>query len=290
MKPRLILCTLLFGAPTCFAQDLKPKPADRERDRAIDAFQRLDSGNRPKTNEVTVVLDDAETPPIPPVVKPQGEPLDDEAMSKPVETKAPKPSEPKVDKPVEDANGTPVLVTGKPPEDAKLLVDELPPAPEKPEKGVTVRVVDVQGGKGPIDPNQIKLKFPFPAKPLAAPPTGWVFDASGNAPAFNKEVELAPGTKIALNIRPHVLVPLADGKEVFSVNEPGFDPALGYSQPGAVGGILAKSVAQLDDDSKHLGDAIDRLQQLLASLPAPEPEPVPPVATPVKEPTSPKKR
>ncbi|MFD0894108.1 hypothetical protein KBB96_02800 [Luteolibacter ambystomatis] len=272
MKPRLFLFgLLLLAGRTAAGQDLTPKPTDRERDRAVDTFQRLDSGNRPKSNEVTVILDDV-PPPIPPPEKP-AEPADkavDPATAPATDKGAPA--------------GSPVLVTGKPPEDAHLVTEEPPPPPEKPEKGVTVKVVDVQGGKGgPIDASQIKLLFPFTPKPLTPPPPGWTFDPTAGAPPFTKQVELAPGTKISLNIRPHVLVPVADGKETFNVNEPGFDPALGYNQPGTVGTILSKAVTQLDEDSKNLGEAIDRLEQLLASMPAPAPEPAPPVAQPVRE-------
>lgn len=276
MKPRLFLLGfLLLAGHTSTGQDLKPKPTDRERDRAVDTFQRLDSGNRPKSNEVTVILD--EPPPIPPPDK-AVDPTDKTVES----VLAPDKQAPA---------GSPVLVTGKPPEDAHLVSEEPPPPPpEKPEKGVTVKVVDVQGGKGgPIDASQIKLLFPFTPKPLTPPPPGWTFDATAGAPPFTKQVELAPGTKISLNIRPHVLVPVADGKETFNVNEPGFDPALGYNQPGTVGTILSKAVTQLDEDSKNLGEAIDRLEQLLASMPAPAPEPAPPVATPVRDPAPLKK-
>ncbi|MGC4017639.1 MAG: hypothetical protein QM755_24450 [Luteolibacter sp.] len=287
MKPRLlILGMLLLAGRTALAQDIKPKPADRERERAVDTFQRLDSGaTRPnKPNEVTVILDDV--PLMPPPVKP-AKPAEPETADKaPAPAPAAAPEKPAA-APTESAEASPVLVTGKPPEDARLVSEEPPPPAEKPEKGVTVKVVDLEGGTGgPIDVSKIQLLFPFTPKPLAPPPPGWTYDPKAGAPAFRKEVELEPGTKIGLNITPHVLVPIADGKDTFSVNEPGFDPSLGYNQPGSVGTILSKSVAQLDEDSKNLGTAIDQLEQLLASLPspAPAPEPAPPVATPVKDP------
>ena len=68
----------------------------------------------------------------------------------------------------------------------------------------------------------------------------------------------------------------------FSVPEPGFDPALGYRQNATVGAVLARSIRQLDEDSRDLGNAIDKLQQLLVSLPKPEPaaEIIPPEPTP----------
>ena len=88
-------------------------------------------------------------------------------------------------------------------------------------------------------------------------------------------MEISPGNKITLTVRPHLLVPVADGAASFSVSEPGFEAPLGYSQTATVSAILADSIRQLDEDSKQLGTAIDQLQQILVSLPAPEPEPDP---------------
>jgi len=147
-----------------------------------------------------------------------------------------------------------------------------------PQKGVAVRVETLQAGETPIDPKQVKLLAPFPAKPLAEPPAGWTLDASGNAPAFVKEVELAPGTSISLSIKPHVLTAEANGTSLFSVSEPGFDPSLGYQQTRTWGSILSTSIEQLDESSKRMGQAIDQLQQLLVSLPAPSVEAPAPVS------------
>jgi hypothetical protein len=145
------------------------------------------------------------------------------------------------------------------------------PATEKkdPQKGVAVRVETLQTGEAPIDPKQVKLLAPFPAKPLSATPAGWTLDTSGNAPAFVKEVELSPGVSISLSIKPHVLTAAANGSSLFSVSEPGFDPSLGYQQTRTLGSILSTSIEQLDESSKRMGQAIDHLQQLLVSLPAP---------------------
>jgi hypothetical protein len=79
-------------------------------------------------------------------------------------------------------------------------------------------------------------------------------------------------------VRPHLLVPDANGADVFTIAEPGYESSLGYQQSATVGAILSNSIRQLDDDSKQLGIAIDRLQQLLISLPKPEPEPKPEAA------------
>jgi hypothetical protein len=121
----------------------------------------------------------------------------------------------------------------------------------------------------------VKLLAPFPAKPLAQAPAGWRLDASDSAPPFTREVEISPGSKITLTIRPHLLIPDADGAEVFTISEPGYENALGYQQTATVGAILSNSIRQLDEESKQLGTAIDNLQQLLVSLPKPAPQPEP---------------
>lgn len=265
MNTRLtILGLICLSVVSISAQELSPKEPDPVLQRLS-----LPDDEKPKTAEVSVVLDDVGIPLVP---------LE--------ELKTPPPAPPVTDPP-EATEEKPLLVTGKPPEHAELLKDP-PIEPIEPEKGVAVQVEKLQSGKGPIDPKKVKLLAPFPAKPLSEPPSGWMLDSSGKAPAFTREIELSPGSRITLNIKPHVLVPVADGTTEFNIDEPGFDAALGFHQPSTVGTILATSIKQLDEDSKQLGDAIDRLQQLLISLPTPPAEP--PAAVPVIEPATPKKR
>jgi len=191
----------------------------------------------------------------------------------------------------------PVFVTGKPPADAAespapVPQDAVAATPEEqapePESGLTVRIEKLHGGQGAVDPSKVKLLAPFPAKPLAPAPAGWRLDASDSAPPFTREVELSPGSKVTLSIRPHVLIPDSDGASVFTIAEPGYESSLGYQQTSTVGAILSNSIRQLDEESKQLGSAIENLQQLLVSLPKPEPAPeaVEPAAKP---PTSRKK-
>jgi hypothetical protein len=157
--------------------------------------------------------------------------------------------------------------------------------PAEPQSGLTVQVEKLQTGKGAIDPKTVKLLAPFPAKPLDAVPPGWRLDASSSAPPFTRRVDLAPGASITLTIRPHLLIPDADGASAFSISEPGFEPALGYRQAQTVSAVLATSIQQLDEDAKQLGNAIDQLQQLVTSLPRPAAMPLPPPATPPETPT-----
>jgi hypothetical protein len=150
-------------------------------------------------------------------------------------------------------------------EEVPVVADPAPPQP-----GLAVRVERVQGTTA-VDPSEVQLRAPFPAKLLAGVPEGWRIEKSDRAPAFTREVELSPGSNITLSVQPHILVPDADGTHVFAVNEPGYQSDLGYRQDATVGAILATSIRQLDDDTRHLGEAIDQLQQLLVSLPRPEP-------------------
>ncbi len=157
-----------------------------------------------------------------------------------------------------------------------------------PPQGLAVHVEKLQIGSGFIDSSQVKLLAPFPAKPLTPAPAGWTYQTTPTAPTITRELELSPGNKITLTVRPHLLVPDADGASVFSVPEPGFDAALGYRQTSTVGAILAHSIHQLDHDAKELGSTIDQLQQILLSLPKPPPTPDP-SAAPLPTPAPPLK-
>jgi hypothetical protein len=153
-----------------------------------------------------------------------------------------------------------------------------------PQPNLRVNVENLRTGKQGAEAGTIKVRAPFPAKPLATPPPGWHFELPTSVPPLVREVELAPGSRVALTIRPHVLVPDTDGTGAFAISEPGLDPALGYRQTATVGAVLATAVRQLDEDAKRLGQAIDQLQQLLITLPKPPPvpEPTPAPAPPTK--------
>jgi hypothetical protein len=180
-------------------------------------------------------------------------------------------------------DGAPVLITGTPPEGAEIEDTEPPKTPEP--EGVTVQVEPGKGGTGKVDAASVKLLAPFPAKPLSQPPAGWRLERPEEVPPITKEVPLANGTRISLSIRPHLLVPDADGENVIGVQEPGYDATLGYAQAGTMSAVLATSVERMEEDSRKLGDALDRLGQLLTSLPTPE---APPPAA--KEVTTPDKK
>ena len=171
---------------------------------------------------------------------------------------------------------TPLLVTGNPPADAKMKEDQLPTPEEA--SGVHVEV-EAGSSDANVDASKIKWLAPFPAKPLSAAPKGWKLIHPEDIPPFSKKVELASGSTVTLSIRPHVLVPDADGDAVFGLREPGFDPTARYAQKSTIGAVLADSIMSLDANSDRLNVAAKRLDELLTSLPAPAPK-----ASPISQP------
>ena len=248
----------LAGAFQVAAQNTVPHP---EKESLLESANKILLG---KPNEVTVVL-----PP------PESEtPFAAEAVEKPAETPEETPPTEVVDPPESESE----KVEAEPREEAAAAAGMHPEeAPQDPQPGLAVRVERLQSGSGEIDPAQVKLLAPFPAKLLARTPEGWRIEASEQAPPITRELELSPGKSITLTIRPHLLVAQADGSNVFQVAEPGFDAPLGYRQNATVGAILSNSIQQLENDSLQLAGAIENLQQLLVSLPKPEPaaDPVP---------------
>lgn len=160
--------------------------------------------------------------------------------------------------------------------------EEEPPAPPEPE-GVTVNVEPGKDGAVKVDAAAVKLLAPFAAKPLFQAPAGWRLEHPDDVPAFVEKVPLANGTTISLSIRPHVLVPDSNGEDVLSVNEPGYDPALRYAQTGTMSAVLSASVERMEEDSLKMSEALERLGQLLGSLPAAPEAPPTKESSPVKK-------
>jgi hypothetical protein len=274
-----LLTITLFGlliSPCLNAQNSGKEPG---ADSVLEAIQQFKSQRSGKPNEVTVILDP------------------------PMESSSPKSEKQKNIDPPPKKSDSPVMVTGTPPVGSELVPDKAVeaaknPAPAseetpsvnsgKPREGLSVHVEKLKSGRGSIDPTKVKLLAPFPAKPLAPAPPGWLLQSAENVPPFTREIELSDGKKITLSIRPHLLVPSIDGTTVFSVLEPGFDPSLAYQQNATVGAILSNSIIQLENDSKQMGIAIDKIQQILTSLPkseitAPPSDPEPVKSTPKRK-------
>lgn len=299
MKP---IYTLLLTPGLLFslsAQTLdipkKERTVSVEVQKAIDEFNRLkseaNSKGKEKKNEVTVIL-----PPASPLETPEEQPAptDDADTTDAADQLLPADEAEPANEADAAAEQKPVLVTGRPPEDEAADTEDLSeqaipvpdgttlpepdlsaPMADTNEPGLEIRVESIRRGTGNLETDKINLRASFPAKPLGSPPSGWQMEKTEDAPAIKRDVELQPGTVISLDIKPHVLIPDADGAATFAVNEPGFDPLEKYRQRQTVSAILAKSVIQLDEDAKQLGNALSELQQILSSLPSPEPKAIP---------------
>lgn len=220
------------------AQNIQPETTEEDPVQA--AIRAFNDGVSSRGNEVTVVL------PPPEPAKP--------------------PKETEKDK-------KPVLVTGKPPVEPEVDPSENPPIEDEPKadkRGLQVRVATLDGGSGKIDPKTVELLTPFPPKPLAQAPNGWILKTSENAPPFTRKVELSSGKSITLTIEPHIMVPDTSTGDIFAIEEPSFENSLGYTQKSTVSAVLADSIQSLDEDASEMGQLIDQLEQLLVSLPKPE--------------------
>jgi hypothetical protein len=239
MNPHPVIAAtlLVFLSPANARAGAEKPPGDA----VLDAIAEFNRRSRLMPNEVTVVLEPETSIP--------------DSDSAPAET------EPGV---AEDSEAEPQDTAA-----AELPPVLEPPPSLEPRTGLAIKVEKLTAGSGIVNPDEIRLSAPFPAKPLSSPMSGWRLESIEMAPAFTREVEIAPGTMISLNIRPHCLIPKVDGVSSFSIPEPGFEPSLGYNQTGTVGAVLAESIDHLDRDVLRMGVVIDQLQQLLVSLPKP---------------------
>lgn len=253
-----------------------------ETDAVREAIEKFEKSRRKPPVEVTVVLE-----PPPPLAVPVTEAeLEPPATTDPVTP--PQDSQPAEAEPAElipQPEPPPAPATDPEPE-PKPESEQSPPAapaeqktPETsasppPPSGVAVSVRKIEAGGQTLDTSALKIHAPFPAKPLAQAPAGWRIEPSENVASFSEDVELEKGKVITLSVKPHVLVPDADGFLSFSVPEPGYDPGLEYHQNATIGAVLARSIEQMDEDSKQLGSALEQLEQLLISLPKPKAQPV----------------
>ena len=114
---------------------------------------------------------------------------------------------------------------------------------------------------------KVKVYSPWPAKPISSPPIGWKFaPAPKGTEPFRTQVTLSSGNTVDLSITPYVIVPLSDGKTSIKISEPGYNAAQ-QSQEDTMGVMLYNSITEIENHEKHAADTIQRLQQLLSSLP-----------------------
>jgi hypothetical protein len=138
-------------------------------------------------------------------------------------------------------------------------------------EGIQIQVEKVSGRSGDSSElGEVKISSPWPAKPLDEPPLGWRYiPAPEGIDPYRTTVKLGESSSVNLAITPYVLVPVSDGRNVIRISEPGYQPELSYLQNQTVGAILQHSTEKIEQQEKLTGAAIQRLQQLLSSLPKP---------------------
>lgn len=138
--------------------------------------------------------------------------------------------------------------------------------------GIQIQVEKTAGKSGvKHQKGKVKIEAPWPAKPISVPPAGWKFAPGGKeTEPFRTQVELASGNTVDLSITPYVLVPISDGRTAIKISEPGYEASLQFAQKNTLGVMLQNSTAEIENHEKHAAAAIQRLQQLLSSLPRKE--------------------
>lgn len=179
------------------------------------------------------------------------------------DTVTPVPDVPEVDKPEDEASVV------APIENEDTVVE---PDLEKPvNEGIQIEVEKFSSNLDSTnETGQVKVYSPWPAKPLDAPPLGWKFvPAPEGIEPYRTTVKLGAKSSVDLAITPYVLVPASDGKNVIRIAEPGYQPELKAMQENTIGSILQKSTKEIERHEQKAGQAIQRLQELLTSLPQP---------------------
>jgi len=135
------------------------------------------------------------------------------------------------------------------------------------EKGIQVQIEKI-AGKPVNGDGSVKVDAPWPAKPISTPPTGWKFALAGKGvEPFLTKVTLSNGSDVELSITPYILEPLSDGLTSIKITEPGYQAGVGYDEENTLGIMLQNSTKEIENHEKQTAQAIERLQQLLSSLP-----------------------
>ena len=135
------------------------------------------------------------------------------------------------------------------------------------EEGIQVQIEKI-AGKPVNGDGSVKVDAPWPAKPISTPPTGWRFaPAAKGVEPFLTKVTLSNGSDVELSITPYVLEPLADGLASIKITEPGYQAGVEYDKENTLGIMLQNSTKEIENHEKQTAQAIERLQQLLSSLP-----------------------
>ncbi|MGB1260750.1 MAG: hypothetical protein ACPG6P_11960 [Akkermansiaceae bacterium] len=182
------------------------------------------------------------------------------------------PTTPAIEPSIDEDLLAPLLASGThEKKDEKSSLDTPPVTMETQDEGITLGVTkpdDKAANPAKIMQGDVKIKSPWPAKPLSSPPFGWkLAPAPEGTPVHRETVTLKTGERITLSITPYILVPDSDGRTSFTIAEPGYHAPLGLQQKDTVTAVLERSNIEIEKAEKQTAEAIRRLQLLLTSLP-----------------------
>lgn len=152
------------------------------------------------------------------------------------------------------------------------LEKALPDVVQEEPVSIQIHIEKINGKRVPAGaaPGAVQVSSPWPAKPLTEAPLGWKFvPAPVSIPPYRTAVQLDASHTVDLAITPYLLVPASDGRNAMTIKEPGYERHGGYFQKETLGAILETSTLEIERQEKNTAAAIERLQELLTSLPRP---------------------
>ena len=116
------------------------------------------------------------------------------------------------------------------------------------------------------DHRELTLHTPWKPKPMQDAPRGWRYVMGNKEQAYPATILLSNKKKIKVDIIPYVLAP-EESDQTALVVEPGYLPELGYAQTKSVSATISSSNKELEFAEQQLETSIQKLKQLMVSLP-----------------------
>ena len=248
---------IVFLVGSLYAQEVTPPPPE------ADALKPPAKVAPPKAQ---VIEEDEPVPAAKPVAKPATKP---ENKSKSDSETQPKQGDKSNAETNKDDSSSNNINEGMPPLSELTPLTPIPEVKKPVNEGIQIQV-EKSGGKSGSSKGggAVKVTSPWPAKPLDVPPLGWKYiPAPAGIEPYRKTVKLGDSDSVNLAITPYVLVPVSDGLHAIRISEPGYQPGADYMKETTIGSILQRSTEEIERNERHTGIAIQRLQQLLSSLP-----------------------
>ena len=111
--------------------------------------------------------------------------------------------------------------------------------------------------------NTVEIAHPYNPKALGLIPPGWVPEPIPNYSVRNPNVGLKNGSTVIIDCPIYALVPNTKA-QYRGFREPGFDPAKGNNQPGTLGNILTRYLAENDELGRQIDATLIQIRSRFA--------------------------